>query len=52
MAKQVPTFGVILVVVGAIWLAKDMGWIRFDLPVAPLIVLALGAWIIYKKKIQ
>ncbi|NPA38654.1 MAG: hypothetical protein GXN99_02555 [Candidatus Nanohaloarchaeota archaeon] len=43
-SKRKVLWGVVLALVGFIWLAKDLGWLKINIPIIPLIVLIIGIW--------
>jgi len=46
---QISGLGLILVLIGVIWLAKDMGWIPENLPLLPISVIIVGLILLFKK---
>jgi len=49
MKRRAPTLGILLLVVGLLWLMKDLGWIKINIPWVPILLILLGAMIIYRK---
>lgn len=49
--KQQPTLGLgaILVLIGVVWLGKDMGWIPENVPLLPIIIIVVGLILMFKK---
>lgn len=45
------SFGVLLFIVGAIWLSSELGWIP-EIPFWPTLLLVVGIWIIVKAMIK
>jgi len=41
--------GLILVIIGVIWLGRDMGWIPENLPLLPIVVIIVGLILMFKK---
>ena len=41
-ATSRPLWGVILILAGAIWFAKEIGWLTWDIPVMPTILILIG----------
>lgn len=41
-------FGIFLIVVGMLWLAKEMGWIT-NVPIWPVVMIMLGAYFVLKR---
>ncbi len=46
MAKKFPTFGVILLLIGFVWLLSDTGVITIRVPWVPLILIVVAIGII------
>lgn len=44
-----PTVGAILLIIGCLWLAKDLGWITVKIPFWPILLIVLGLAMVYKK---
>jgi len=49
--KHPPTLGLglILVLIGVVWLGKDMGWIPESLPLLPIIIIIVGLILMFRK---
>lgn len=50
-----PLFAIIVLIIGLLWLFKDLGWITTNIPWLPLIIVILAiGWLVgfygYKKK--
>ncbi len=41
-------WGFSLIVVGSFWLSRNMGWLDWDLPFWPLVIIALGLFILFR----
>jgi len=41
-------FGLIVILLGLAWLARDMGWLP-SIPLWPLLLIILGLWIILRR---
>ena len=41
--------GVILVLIGVVWLGRDMGWIPPELPLLPIILIVVGLILMFRK---
>lgn len=50
--KKSPSLGLglVLVIIGIVWLGKDMGWIPASLPLLPIILIAVGIILALRKK--
>jgi hypothetical protein len=47
MSRKFPTFAVLILILGLLWLAVEMKWITINIPWLPLIVVVLAAgWIV------
>ncbi len=46
MAKKFPTFGVILLVIGVVWLLNELGVVIVKVPWIPLILIVVAIGII------
>jgi len=47
MSRKFPTFAVLVLILGLLWLAVEMNWITINIPWLPLIVVVLAAgWIV------
>ena len=52
MAKEHPPvsgLGLILVLVGVVWLGKEMGWIPENLPLLPITLIIIGLILMFRK---
>ena len=41
-------WGVVLVVVGLVWLGNNLGWFHYSIPLIPVAMIALGIFLIIK----
>ncbi|MBD3248726.1 hypothetical protein GF336_01655 [Candidatus Woesearchaeota archaeon] len=46
--KGFPVFAILLLIIGVIWLLKDLGIIMIDIPWWPVIIITLALWMIIK----
>ena len=46
---QMSGLGLILVLIGVVWLGKDMGWIPESLPLLPIIIIIVGLILMFRK---
>ena len=51
LEKKQPTvgLGLILIIIGVVWLGKDMGWIPESIPLLPIIVIIVGLILMFRK---
>lgn len=47
--KELPIFGIILVVVGVIWLLNELQVFTIEIPWLPVVVIILGAGMAYNQ---
>ena len=47
MAKKFPTFGVILLVIGVVWLLSELGIVIINVPWIPLLLIVVAIGIIF-----
>jgi hypothetical protein len=40
--------GIVLIVIGLIWLGNNLGWIEYDIPWVPVVMIVIGAYLILK----
>lgn len=45
-----PFWGVVLLVLGFVFLADNMGWLYIDLPFWPIVMIIGGAYLIYSSR--
>ena len=43
-------WGILLLVIGAIFLVQNLHWIDFDLPLIPILMILIGGYMIYGSK--
>ena len=41
-------WGVALIVLGFLWLGRNLGWFLFDIPWLPVVLIGVGAFLIWK----
>ena len=42
--------GIVLIVIGFIFLANNLNWFRWDIPLIPLLLIILGVYLIYSHR--
>ena len=47
--KKFPTFGVLLLVFGLIWLLNDLNMIQVDVPWIPIVIVIIALGMIYNR---
>jgi len=48
-AKKIPVFGILLLIIGIIWILQDFALITIDIPWVPIIVILIALAIILKR---
>ena len=41
-------WGIVLIVIGFLWLGRNLGWFLFNIPWFPLILIAVGIYVVLK----
>lgn len=44
-----PGAGILLVLIGGYFLAREMGWLSVDIPIWPLAIIGVGLWMLIKR---
>lgn len=44
-------FGILLILVGVVWLSKEFGWIPADVPIWPIVLIVIGLLIVIDKSL-